>query len=173
MIIVDTLRPDHLGCYGYERNTSPSIDSLAESGIMFTNVIAQSSWTLPSVTSIFTGLNVRRHGAGRMGGTVRTANQGIPTLPMIMSRNGFQCFGIFNVYLLSEQLGFNRGFDMFSCDWLGHGRAGESVDEAIRLLSMSDTDEPFFLLLLLFDPHDPYDPPAPFDTILPNTEARA
>ncbi|HPF31806.1 MAG TPA: sulfatase-like hydrolase/transferase [Candidatus Sabulitectum sp.] len=52
LILVDTLRPDHLGCYGYERNTSPSIDSLAESGIMFTNVIAQSSWTLPSVTSI-------------------------------------------------------------------------------------------------------------------------
>lgn len=165
LIVVDALRADHLGYYGYSRNTSPAIDSLALSGMTWDNVQAQSPWTLPSITSIFTGVDVRTHGAGRRGSTVFAMNSQISTLPLFLNQSGYSCSGIFNVYLLSEQFGFNRGFDQFSCEWLGHGKAEQSVDMAIDWIQTADRDEPFFLALHLFDVHDPYDPPAPFDTL--------
>ncbi len=121
LIILDAVRADHLGCYGYGRNTSPAIDSLAQSGTLWLDVQAQSSWTLPAVTSIFTGLNVRTHGAGRVNTVVYSMNPELPLLPILLNRSGYSCAGIFNVYLLSEQFGFHRGFDFFSCNWLGHG----------------------------------------------------
>ena len=164
LVIIDTLRADHLGCYGYSRETSPAIDSLAATGMVFANVQAQSSWTLPAVTSIFTGLNVREHGAGRIGNNVYAMSRELLTLPLMLKTRKYGTRGIFNIYLLSEQFGFYRGFDSFSCDWLGHGRAGQAVDEAIEWISAYDDRDPFFLCLHLFDPHDPYDPPAPFDT---------
>ncbi|MCK5851186.1 MAG: sulfatase [Kiritimatiellae bacterium] len=163
LIIIDTLRADHLGCYGYYRDTSPAIDSLAETGITFLNVHGQSSWTLPAVTSIFTGLNVKEHGAGRRGNSVYAMNYDVPTIPLMLKREGYSTMGIFNVFLLSEQFGFNKGFDRFSCDWLGDGRAGLSVDEAIEWISEYDDSAPFFLSLHVFDPHDPYSPPSPYD----------
>lgn len=163
LIVIDTLRADHLGCYGYERNTSPSMDSVSENGIVFLNTRGQASWTLPAVSSIFTGLNSREHGAGRRGNAVMAMNYDVPTIPLLLKRQGYVTKGIFNVFLLSEQFGFNKGYDSFSCDWLGHGRAGLSVDEGIEWISTLDGTEPFFLSLHLFDPHDPYDPPAPFD----------
>ncbi len=108
-------------------------------------------------------MNVREHGAGRRNDEVYEMNYEIPTIPLLLNRNGYDCAGIFNVYLLSEEFGFNRGFDSFSNEYLGHGRAGESVDEAIDWLSNRESSDPFFLTLHLFDPHDPYDPPPPFD----------
>lgn len=163
LIIVDTLRADHLGCYGYHRDTSPAIDSLSETGMLFLNVHGQSSWTLPAITTIFTGLNVKEHGAGRRGNSVYAMNHDVPTIPLLLKREGFNTMGIFNVYLLSEQFGFHKGFDKYDCDWLGDGRAGLSVDNAIEWLSDYDESAPFFLSLHIFDPHDPYDPPAPYD----------
>lgn len=165
LIIIDTLRADHLGCYGYYRDTSPSIDSLAETGITFLNVHGQSSWTLPAITTIFTGLNVKEHGAGRRGNSVYAMSYDVPTIPLLLKREGYSTMGIFNVFLLSEQFGFNKGFDRFSCEWLGDGRAGVSVDEAIEWISEYDNPSPFFLSLHVFDPHDPYDPPAPYDEL--------
>lgn len=163
LLIIDTLRADHLGCFGYRRNTTPAMDSLASTGTVFANVHGQSSWTLPAVTSIFTGLNVREHGAGRRGNDVYAMSPELETLPLLLNREGYSTKGIFNIYLLSEQFGFHRGFDSFSCEWLGDGRARESVDEAIYWLSGHEGSAPFFLCLHIFDPHDPYDPPRPFD----------
>lgn len=164
LIVVDALRADHLGCYGYHRDTSPTIDSLAVNGVLWEDFQAQSSWTLPTVTSIFTGLNVREHGAGRRNGIVYGMSPELSTIPLLLNRAGYTCAGIFNVYLLSEQFGFNRGFDSFSCNWLGHGQAEVSVNQAIDWIQTTNTNQPFFLTLHLFDVHDPYDPPAPFDT---------
>ena len=164
LIVVDALRADHLGCYGYQRNTSPTIDSLALSGTLWENLQAQSSWTLPTITTIFTGLNAREHGAGRRSNTVYGMSNEISTIPLLLHHAGYSCAGIFNVYLLSEQFGFNRGFDSFSCNWLGHGEAEASVDQAVEWIRTTENEKPFFLALHLFDPHDPYDPPEPFDT---------
>ena len=62
LITIDALRADHLSCYGYERNTSPNIDKVAEKGILFKNVIAPSSWTAPSMVSLFTSTYPINHG---------------------------------------------------------------------------------------------------------------
>ena len=71
ILAIDTLRADHLGCYGYERPTSPYIDALARQGLLFEKAIATSPWTLPSFGSMFTGRYPTRHGAG-LDGSVRT-----------------------------------------------------------------------------------------------------
>ena len=63
LIVIDALRPDHLGCYGYQRDTSPNIDKLAKEGIIFKNAYANAPWTKPSVATIFTSLYPNLHGA--------------------------------------------------------------------------------------------------------------
>jgi hypothetical protein len=91
LVSIDTLRADHLGCYGYERNTSPNIDRLAKEGIRFDNAIASSSWTLPSHASMFTGLDPQRHGAVHFGmcGNVRL-EQDFDTLPELLWDHGYE-----------------------------------------------------------------------------------
>ncbi len=168
LVIIDTLRADHLGCYGYRRDTSPGLDSLAESGTLWSRVQGQSSWTLPAVTSVLNGLSPRAHGA-RLNVSERTmwmASPRVPTAVTLLGDAGYRTLGLFNVVLLSESMGFHRGFDRFSCHPQGHGMAGSSVDRAISWIEEEEgRDEPFLLVLHLFDPHSPYDPPRPWDTL--------
>lgn len=165
LIIIDTLRADHLGCYGYERNTSPHIDSLAATGTLWLNAQAQSSWTLPGVSSIFTGLSTKSHGAGKSDGTVYALDPEMPLITTLLKAEGYQTAGFFNVYLLSEQFGFHRGFDSYNCNYLGDGEAGATVDMTINWIDGIDKEKPFFATVHLFDVHDPYDPPSPFDEL--------
>jgi len=168
LVIVDTLRADHLGCYGYGRNTSPGLDSLAESGMMWARVQGQSSWTLPAVTTILGGLPPRAHGA-RLDVQQRAMWMPSPEMPTAVTElgdNGYRTLGIFNVFLLGESMGFHRGFDRFSCNDQGHGMAEASIDMAIEWLRLeADGEAPFLLVVHLFDPHSPYDPPSPYDTL--------
>jgi arylsulfatase A-like enzyme len=167
LVIVDTVRADHLGCYGYQRDTSPHIDSLASAGTVWANVYAQSSWTLPAATTILSGLSERSHRAGMnvSSGEVFRMGDRMPTLATILDEKGYETAAFFNVYLMSREFGFDRGFQSFDCHRNGHGRAGVTVDQALGWLEDADGNEPFFLALHLFDPHDPYAPPAPFDTL--------
>lgn len=165
LIIIDTLRADHLGCYGYERDTSPFIDSLAGTGTLWLNAQAQSSWTLPGVSSIFTGLTVRSHGADKVDGYVYGLDPEIPLITTLLKSEGYQTGGLFNVYLLSEQFGFHRGFDAYNCNYLGDGEADTTIDMVLEWLNLIDTNRPFFATVHLFDVHDPYDPPFPFDEL--------
>ncbi|MBD3370011.1 sulfatase-like hydrolase/transferase [Candidatus Fermentibacteria bacterium] len=167
LIIVDTVRADHLGCYGYPRDTSPHIDSLAAVGTLWSNVYAQSSWTLPATTTILTGLSERSHRVGMKvsAGEVYGMNEQMPTLATILGSRNYRTAAFFNVYLMSRQFNFDRGFQSFECHDNGHGRAGVTVDQALGWLEEARSDQPFFLAVHLFDPHDPYAPPAPFDTL--------
>lgn len=167
LIIVDTVRADHLGCYGYLRDTSPHIDSLAAAGTIWSNVYAQSSWTLPATTTILTGLSERSHGVGMnvSAGEVYGMSEQMPTLATILASRGYRTAAFFNVYLMSPQFNFDRGFQSFECHDNGNGRAGVTVDKALAWLEDVRSDQPFFLAVHLFDPHDPYAPPAPFDTL--------
>lgn len=168
LIIIDTLRADHLSCYGYERNTSPAIDSIAHSGVMCENVYAQSSWTLPATASIMTGLTPRTHGINMNvpTGSVYGFDPATPTMAMMFNSAGYRTAGFFNVDLLSEDFGFHRGFDTYSCRENGNGMAGVTVEEAVEWLETTvlGSNDPFFLTIHLFDVHDPYDPPSPWDT---------
>ena len=165
LIIIDTLRADHLSCYGYGRNTSPVIDSLAASGVLMKNACSQAAWTLPATTSIMSGLSSRSHGAGMdvPTGSVFGLDPDMPLITTIMNDNGYATAGFFNVYLLGGDFGFHRGFETFSCRDNGDGFARQTVDTAIAWLEAADDDRPFFLAVHFFDVHDPFDPPNPFD----------
>lgn len=165
LIIIDTLRADHLSCYGYHRETSPSLDSLAASGTRWENCQAQAPWTLPATATIFTGLNAKQHGTGRRLDGDHRLHSEVPIIPTIFSSAGYRTCGIFNVVLLNENHGFSRGFDYYSCVDDGNGRAAFTVDEFLQWLESDSDDRPFLAVLHFFDVHVPYDPPPPFDKL--------
>jgi arylsulfatase A-like enzyme len=119
VIVVDTLRADHLSTYGYPRKTSPNLDRIAEEGVLFENAISASSWTLPSHASLMTGCNVSRHGIGTVHplpllDPVRPGLGGLPTLGEALMRSGYRT-GAFsaNRTWFVHDLGFGRGFMHF------------------------------------------------------------
>jgi len=178
LIVVDTLRADHLGVYGYDDHpTSPNIDTWAERGLVFERAWATSSWTLPSFGSLLTGHLPTVHRAGleaeaSSGVPARvvpersfaTLSGSIPTLPGVLAEHGFRTGALVSNPLLDPVFGLDRGF----ADYLPHDtdnrtlrRAGETVDEALAWIDES-ADQPFFLLVHFFDPHMDYDAPAPY-----------
>lgn len=169
LILVDTMRADHLGCMGYDRNTTPTIDSLAARGTLFTGCQGQSSWTLPAMTTILSGLNAREHGAGRRYDALYGVSGAIPWMPHILKSGGYETGAFFNVLFMSSDFGFHRGFDHFDCPAPAPGEpsrnAGETVDACIQWLETIPADRPFFAAVHFFDPHIPYGPPAPWNTL--------
>jgi arylsulfatase A-like enzyme len=166
LIVVDTLRADHLGLYGYARPTSPAIDARAARGAVFERAFASSPWTLPSFASLYTGRQPGAHGAGtRIGGGPRPDYAPIPAaLPMLSERlrdNGFLTGALVANPFLHPVFGTARGFEQYAYLFRSHldtPHAGALVDHALRWLSERG-EQPFFLMLHLMDPHMPYDPP--------------
>jgi arylsulfatase A-like enzyme len=162
LISIDTLRPDFLGAYGHARATSPALDALARSGVLFETAQSTAPWTLPAHGSLLTGLYPSRHGViGELGLPYEVA-----TLAEILAAAGFQTAAIVNSHHLSPRYGLDRGFASFRYavefptpaepsvvgDW-----AREWIGEAPR--------EPFFLFLHFYDVHSDY-------RSLPEVEAR-
>jgi len=110
-ILVDTLRADHLGMYGYERDTSPRLDEIASRSIRFAHVEAQSSWTKASMASLWTGLNPQRTG-------ILSYPDGLPdaaeTAAEVLRDAGFYTGGIYRNAWVSENFGFQQGFDLYT-----------------------------------------------------------
>ena len=159
IIGVDTLRPDHLMCYGYNRDTGPAIDRLAAEGVLFENVISQSPWTSPSFASVFTSLYPTQTGLVSVGTTMRTT---FPTLGSVLKENGYATGAIINAAVLKPEFGTARGFDYYYTT----PRKGRLADGTTRdALAWIDSvpGEPFFLFAHYYDPHEPYAPPPPYD----------
>ncbi|MCY3928353.1 MAG: sulfatase [Acidobacteria bacterium] len=162
IFLVDTLRADHLGCYGYERPTSPNIDRFAGDAILFEHAVAQSSWTRPATASILTGLYPHRHGA-------RTRNQelgaDIPYLPEILSSLGYRALGVSTNGNAGIDFGFRRGFNHFMQMRERASRPGihvpvwRAVDETLEWLERIGPEDSFFVFLHVTDPHESYLPP--------------
>ncbi|MBD3370355.1 sulfatase-like hydrolase/transferase [Candidatus Fermentibacteria bacterium] len=169
LVLIDTIRADHVGCYGYHRATTPNLDSLAEAGTRFSRVMSGSPWTLPSMTSIFTGMTERTHRARLQEKTFYGVDLDLPFLSILLSRHGYNTAAFFNVIYMSEHFNFHRGFDHFDCEGLvelcNSRTAGQTVDALLSWLDGREEDEPFFVAIHFFDPHATYDPPAPYDTI--------
>jgi arylsulfatase A-like enzyme len=116
VIIVDTLRADHVSSYGYPRSTSPNFDRLTQQGVRFENAISACSWSLPSHVSLLTGLYQFEHGVGSVQpepwiGWDNKGMGGFPTLGEALERKGYRT-GAFsaNRTYFSRDLGFGRGF---------------------------------------------------------------
>jgi arylsulfatase A-like enzyme len=109
-LLIDALRADHLSCYGYERNTTPEIDTIAKDGVIFENCFSQSSWTRPSVSSILTGFPVTGH-------HVTTTLSKLPpdayTLPEALKDAGYTTVGCSGTYVVSRRSNLDQGFDVF------------------------------------------------------------
>ncbi len=164
IISIDTLRADHLGCYGYERNTSPVLDSLAEAGTIYTRAQAQAPHTTPAHSSIWTGLSVISHGAGYHDGSDYGLDPDLPTIATMLKENGYITLGMVNVSILNNDFGFASGFDYYSWNPNGEARAGETVDEYLKWLDDNQGNpNPVFAMIHLYDVHLPFDPPAPYD----------
>ncbi|MDF1798106.1 MAG: sulfatase [Planctomycetota bacterium] len=168
LFVVDTLRADHLGCYGYEPDTSPALDRLAAEGVLFEACQAQSSWTKPATASVLTGLLPSQHGAVHKVSALPPEHL-LLAEPLGAAGYATAAFGG-NGFIFGTEQGFSRGFDTFhsGVDLQGDGNeqliaeADLLVDGAIDWLDghmQSEADQPFFLYVHVIDPHDPYAPP--------------
>lgn len=161
IIAISTLRPDHLGCYGYKRQTSPNIDKLAYNGIVFTQAISQSNWTLPSITSLFTSKYVRAHTINSR--DQRTGNDEL-MLAEILKIYGYKTAAFTGGLDLKSVYNLDQGFDVYS-DSVAVGSMGgwrESMAYALDWI-INNKDNKFFLFLHTYDVHQPYHYPEPYD----------
>ncbi|MEE8523749.1 MAG: sulfatase [Thermoanaerobaculia bacterium] len=162
LISIDTLRADHLGCYGYPRDTSPFLDSLAARGILFENAVVQLPGTLPSHMSIMTGLYPPEHGVYPPDGVLSPE---IETLPELFQRHGFRTGGFTENGYVAGRYGFARGFDEFDDRIQGESDDVErTVARGLAFLRQLRAGERFFLFLHTYAVHDPYQPPEPYAT---------
>jgi choline-sulfatase len=173
LIVVDTLRADHLGVYGYERPTSPELDRWAARGRVFEHAQAPSSWTLPSMASLMTGQLPDRHTAGverdAGGEIVRSPRHGrkdfrilpssVETLAEILAQADYATAAFVTNVFLGRRFGFAQGFDSF--DHHSQARAADVIDTALAYFA-EDPGGPTFVYVHLFDPHLPYGAGAPF-----------
>jgi len=160
LYVVDTLRADRLGCYGYERPLSPNIDALARESVLFADAQAQASWTRPSVASILSGLEPLHHGATQIDLQIA----GNPaTLASELRRRRYATAAFVTNLNVAPRWGFARGFDVYR--YLEEDesvreifqRAATVHEHALDWLKQVN-DRPFFLYVHASDPHEPYTP---------------
>ncbi len=154
LVMVDTLRADHLGCYGYGRDTSPNLDAFAARSLLFENAVAPSSWTWPSIASMFTGQYPLHHGV--VNGARSRLGFGKRTLAEICADAGMKTAAFVANPLISPSKNFDRGFETFEV--LSWADAGTLVDRFFRWLDQEKKGR-FLAYLHFMDPHGPYSPP--------------
>ncbi len=165
---VDTLRSDHLSGWGYERSTTPNLDQMAEQeSVLFENAYSSSSWTLPSMASVFTSLHPMQHQVVDRGFRL---DPSLATLAGLLSENGWRTAGFVTHIYVSSLFGLDSGFGDFfelSIDWSfeeGHQLRADALNREVFPWLSTHADEQFFVYIHFFDPHWDYDPPAPWSS---------
>jgi hypothetical protein len=163
LVSIDCLRADHVGVYGYEKPTTPSIDELAKEAVVFRRAASASSWTIPSHMSMFTGLPPLLHGVSESqdrywAGTAKRLAPSVPYLAEILAREGYETAGAVSSVAMSQVYGFERGFGVYR---LHPASAAEVVDSALDLARRAKGREQF-LFLHFIDAHWPYLPMVEF-----------
>jgi arylsulfatase A-like enzyme len=198
LIVVDTLRSDHLSSNGYERATTPNLDALAAQGVSFQNAYSTSSYSLPSHVSLLTGKNIYEH-AIEWDRPKALVDEPIPTLSEMMQKFGYRTGGFSaNLFWVTREQGFDRGFVYFEdyfenladmlirpffsrilknawysfnpfSDIIGR-RYAEEINRSALNWAAQDTDKPFFIFINYLDVHDPYLPPQPYRSMFSEQE---
>ena len=161
LIVIDTLRADHLPFYGYKKNTAPFLSKIASQGIVFENAFSASTWTAPATASIFTSLYPVQHGVIR--GYWASRNRKIElhripgkikTIPEVLKEKGYKTYGAAaNVNICSEQ-GFTQGFERFR---LFPYRKEEKINPQLKEWAKEiKSQKKYFLYIHYNDPHRPY-----------------
>lgn len=184
LITLDTTRADHLGSYGYRRPTSPNLDRLAAESLLYTRMIATSSWTLPSHASLFTGKFPSSHGArydegGRMRLThgiegpahwdalrARSLDANAVTLATLLKDAGYATGAVVGGPWMKRVFGLSRGFEYYDDDDIStvNGRRAEPITSAASQWIQSLGEKRFFLFLNYFDVHHPFNAPGKYAT---------
>lgn len=187
LILIDTLRSDHLSCYGYNQKTSPNIDKLAKEGVLFTNSFSQASWTKSSVASLFTSLYPTQHNSNTFDDTLPDKAN---TIAEILKGEGYTTSAFIANPIIGKTFNYNQGFDLYYDEFtkdkiyysvLRNSFMGDIIKSISRnkfipedmanattlnkmiipwLKTYKDTK--FFLYIHYKDPHSPYNPPTPF-----------
>jgi choline-sulfatase len=172
LITIDTLRADHVHCYGYPAEQTPALDRLAAEGVRFANAFTPSPLTNSSHATILTGLVPSAHGVTNFGERLDLSH---PTLASLLRDAGYQTAAFIGAVVLDSKTlapGFDHGFDFYddfppakkdSPRWGRVERRGKDVvAHAEKWLDKHSGAGPRFVWIHLYDPHDPYDPPPPF-----------
>lgn len=179
IVSMDTTRADHLACYGHPRASTPTLDKLAEEGVLFENAFTPVPITCPSHSTMMTGKVPFGHGIRDNALFVLSEKQ--ETLAEILKKEGYACGAAIGSFPLLSRFGLNQGFDYYN-DQLGEASEDEDgnkivkrrklyfderkaalVNESIFPWIEQHKDGPFFCWLHYFDPHHPHEPPSPYN----------
>jgi len=175
LIVVDTLRADHLGCYGYFRDTSPTIDRLAREGVVFENFHVSAEATGPGFTSIITGLFPIQHKfyvTPHNLPNIIDFDDDIPTLPEMIWENGTYTTAAFDnlINFRSHMDQFVRGFEYYinvtrTAMWEHHFVVGGEVNKRLLPWIKGHSKEDLFVFIHYWEPHGPYNQPEEYRNI--------
>jgi len=199
VVVVDTLRADHLSTYGYARPTSPHLDRIAQQGVLFENAVSTSSWTLPAHQGLLTGRYPHEHGPLRE----QPLNRSFPTLAGVLDKHGYRTAAFSaNTDFFNRRAGFDRGFlhfedyfyslgdsayrtfwgrlffhnyvgNLVGLDELPGRKKAADVNQALFHWLDRDHDKPFFAFLNYLDVHGPYIPERPYRYKFANAASEA
>jgi len=174
LVTIDTLRADHIRCYGYERIQTPALDRLAQDGVRFAQAFTPSPITNTSHISILTGLLPSSHGVTDFAVPLSPA---YPTWADLLHQQGYHTAAFIGAVILDSKTlapGLDRGFDYYDnfpqhsqtkSRWGRLERRGMDVVERAETWLSAHPQGPHFVWVHLYDPHDPYEPPAPYSQI--------
>lgn len=171
LVTIDTLRADHVHCYGYDRVQTPALDGLAKDGVRFTQAFTPSPITNTSHTTILTGLLPSAHGVTDFGIPLATNH---PTWAELLKKKGYHTAAFIGAVILDSKTlapGLDRGFDFYDnfpqhsasqSHWGRVERRGMDVVQHAQTWLTAHPAGPHFVWVHLYDPHDPYEPPPPY-----------
>jgi len=176
LVQLDTLRKDHLDVYGYERQTAPTLKRLAEEGVLFQHAITQTGWTKAATTSIMTSLYPTTHGVHQIPDRLPASGT---TIAEVFRDAGYATASFSSVAFTGQFTNLHQGFEEVHESESTAGRAGprgaktarEYVDRLVDWLE-DHRDVPSFVYLHFFDPHSPYEPNRPYDTMWADPKGR-
>jgi arylsulfatase A-like enzyme/tetratricopeptide (TPR) repeat protein len=170
LVTLDTTRADHLACYGYPGVRTPILDALAGRGVLFEQCASSSPLTLPSHSTIMTGMYPTYHGVRLNGNTALSEEQ--TTIAEVLAGRGYECGAFIGAFVLDGRWGLKQGFQHYDdsfdlkkykhLDLGGVQKPGNEITDAALAWLEGRKDKPFFAWVHFYDPHSPYEPPEPF-----------
>ncbi len=172
LITLDTLRADHLGCYGYFRETSPNLDALAARSLFFERCYSPVSSTLPSHVTMLSGTYPLEHGVDHIfrKGEIMRWPDALISYAEVLQDNGYQTAAFIGAAPLRSATGIDRGFDIYNEPSVKMRRAEETNLQVFEWLDSVSDETPRFLWVHYFDPHGPHDAPENFDHLFQHDE---
>jgi len=173
LVSIDSLRADHLGSYGYARDTTPTIDRLAREGVLFETALSSASWTVPAHMTMLTGLPPEVHGVTT---TQQSLSADAVTLAEVLQAAGYDTAAFVSGPTVMAHYGFGQGFSLFDESMVEPHRARsaegisspglvQQVDGFLERWDYSGREAPFFVFLHMWDVHYDYAPPEPYDRL--------